>query len=533
MGWLVWLILLSNLIEVDLQDNGMIYDELIAAIPPGQSIEDTLILIRNHFPGSWLKREYFISPKCHIANFRYLNKISKDSMDEAHLKLPSNGMPLIFNRWLQAFGINNKIHKFWTQENQAQAFGTNEKSARDRESSAKSAHRNVTECYKQKTGERYWGLTRISNAEKLDSSANSYKFSDTGKCVNVYVVDSGVNVNHKTFGGRATVGYVVQELYDSEGARDILGHGTHIAGLAAGSTHGSAKHANVIVVKAISYDNNVQVGKLSWLLEGLEWIARYINETESENIMSVINLSLGIEDPERELYFLDECLKGIPAVIVAAAGNNDTDACKWFPARSSSVITVAATGKNDSLFYPSNFGQCVDILAPGQDILSAVPYDNESEFSLSGTLMAAPLVSGVVAQHLENLGMQISVNEMKRILQDSATRLNTSTWDSRTTNLLLHSSCDSETPLVNMSALSDTGICFLTINFTDPFRQRKKRPENPQEPKFPSDYIDILLIVGAALTCPLVLLVLVIKIYYRKKHKKPSQDERNLQLDNV
>ena len=93
-------------------------------------------------------------------------------------------------------------------------------------------------CYEQKTEWRYWGLTRMSTREKPGFEiGDSYKFSSTGKCVNIYVVDTGVNIRHKTFGDRARVGSTPWELLYTEGEGDLTGHGTHVAGLAAGKYH--------------------------------------------------------------------------------------------------------------------------------------------------------------------------------------------------------------------------------------------------------------------------------------------------------
>ena len=90
-------------------------------------------------------------------------------------------------------------------------------------------------CYEQKTGLTNWGLTRISQHERPDFSADdSYKMCGTGEGVTVYVVDTGVNIHHRTFSGRARVGYTVKDLRNIEGDEDKHGHGTHVAGLIAG-----------------------------------------------------------------------------------------------------------------------------------------------------------------------------------------------------------------------------------------------------------------------------------------------------------
>ena len=292
------------------------------------------------------------------------------------------------------------------------------------------------------------------------------------------------------------------------------------SGFFSGSIHGAAKHANIISVKTLAKNHE---GKLSWLVEGLEWIAQYINSTKPTNITSVINFSSGIVDRD-ELNFLEACLQDIPAIVVAAAGNDNADACNVVPARFRDVITVSAIDKDDELFYldekrGANTGPCVDILAPGQDLLSAVNYNNYGEKSHIGTSMAAGLVSGVVAQHLENLGTQVSGYEIKRVLQNAAARLDI--WSSHTTNLLVQSSCDYETPLYDMSLLSDEGICFPTINFTATWKQKwppKSKESNPRE------YIGTFLIIGAGCTISVIIL-LITDICYRRKLNNNREDQ--------
>ena len=91
------------------------------------------------------------------------------------------------------------------------------------------------ECNQQESGQKYWGLSRISSIDRPNFDTARYLFNNTGEGVNIYVVDSGVNVNHQTFGHRARVGYTVDDIRESEGEMDLIGHGTHVAGLAAGN----------------------------------------------------------------------------------------------------------------------------------------------------------------------------------------------------------------------------------------------------------------------------------------------------------
>ena len=136
--------------------------------------------------------------------------------------------------------------------------------------------------------------------------------------------------------------------------------------------------------------------KVSWLTEGLEWISNHINRSSHSNahLTSVINLSIGFDASDRDLDFLDDVICQIPAVSVAAAGNKDTDACYLVPARFSSVITVGATHVYDRLTSYTNYGPCVDILAPGHYIVSASHRNNSGEVKKSGTSMSTGFVSG-------------------------------------------------------------------------------------------------------------------------------------------
>ena len=96
-------------------------------------------------------------------------------------------------------------------------------------------HNDKDVCYAQETGSIYWGLTRISHINRpAYNPHDSYLASETGQCVNIYVVDTGINIIHDTFRRRGLSGYTVDDLKDSEGEDDEAGHGTHVAGLAAG-----------------------------------------------------------------------------------------------------------------------------------------------------------------------------------------------------------------------------------------------------------------------------------------------------------
>jgi subtilisin family serine protease len=215
------------------------------------------------------------------------------------------------------------------------------------------------------------------------------------------VLDTGVRKTHTEFGGRVQYiangsnGDFVGDGYGS--AEDCHGHGTHVAGTAAGATHGVAKLALVRAGRVVNCSGN---GSASMLIAALDWII--LNGIRP----GVVNMSLGygnvlaVRDAVQQLY-----LAGY--VPVAAAGNGNPpgtpiNACLESPAGADNALTVGATDSSDHEAYFSNYGRCVDLLAPGVSITSAGRNSDTHTYSNSGTSMAAPHAAGVAAQYLYN-----------------------------------------------------------------------------------------------------------------------------------
>ena len=238
-----------------------------------------------------------------------------------------------------------------------------------------------------------WGLDRIDQ-RNLPLSA-SYTYTATGTGVKAYIVDSGIRFSHTQFGGRAVSGV---DAIDGGTADDCDGHGTHVAGIVGGSTVGPAKSATLVSVRVLDCSGN---GTLSSIVTGMDYVV-----ADHTSGPAVANLSLGGgANSTIDAAVQNAINDGVTVVVAAGNGNfagRRQDACAYSPARVAAAITVGATSKTDAAAKFSNYGTCVDILAPGVEILSSWVTGDTAGAYLDGTSQAAPHVAGVAALYLQN-----------------------------------------------------------------------------------------------------------------------------------
>eukprot|EP01113_Clastostelium_recurvatum_P010961 TRINITY_DN154_c0_g1_i7.p1 TRINITY_DN154_c0_g1~~TRINITY_DN154_c0_g1_i7.p1 ORF type:complete len:451 (-),score=114.68 TRINITY_DN154_c0_g1_i7:118-1395(-) len=238
-----------------------------------------------------------------------------------------------------------------------------------------------------------WGLGRIWQSSR--GALTSYRYwASAGAGTDVYILDTGLNAAHVEFTGRVVTGanFVTGDT-NWPGTADGNGHGTHVASTSAGTTYGVAKKASVIPVKVLSSSGS---GAWSGIISGVDWVATsYRNRRRP----SVANMSLG----GGATASLDTAVTNAIAAgvsFVVAAGNDNANACNYSPARTQNAITVGSTTNADARSSFSNFGNCVDIFAPGSNILGAWYGSATATSTISGTSMASPHVCGAVSLYM-------------------------------------------------------------------------------------------------------------------------------------
>lgn len=232
-----------------------------------------------------------------------------------------------------------------------------------------------------------WGLDRVDQRNRaLD---NTYNYFPTGAGVRAYIVDTGIRLSHRDFGGRATVGADV--VGDGRNGNDCFGHGTQVAGVLGGQDFGVAKGVQLVAVRAGDCAGSATTSRL---IAGINWVVT--NAVRP----AVVNLSFGVgADPAMDRAVGALVARDIP--VFTSAGNASTDACRQSPARVPEAITVGASDIFDSPAWFSNSGSCVDLYAPGDGVVSDGIASDTDFGAASGTSMAAPYVAGTAALLLQ------------------------------------------------------------------------------------------------------------------------------------
>jgi len=175
-------------------------------------------------------------------------------------------------------------------------------------------------------------------------------------------------------------------------AADAQGHGSHTAGTAAGTSYGVAPGA---FVKSIKVLGDYNFNPWSWAYGGMDWVAT------NHQKPAVASMSLGGPMFGMGMEAAVTALVNSGVTVSVSAGNSDGDSCTYMPAHLPVAITVGATTAQNSRWDLSNKGACVDIWAPGDEVVSIDAKSDTDSLSMSGTSMSCPHVSGGIALILQ------------------------------------------------------------------------------------------------------------------------------------
>ncbi|WP_454861541.1 S8 family serine peptidase [Peribacillus frigoritolerans] len=252
--------------------------------------------------------------------------------------------------------------------------------------------------------------------KKLGTSAAWTKSMGSKELI-VAIIDDGIDRNHEDLKGR------IVNAYDTIRNRKHIvpkgEHGTHIAGIIAGSANngigGTGVAPNVKLMPINVFDG--EYADTADIIDAIHYAV--------QQKANIINMSLGDTSYSESLNkaVQEAYKKGV--LIVAAAGNEGDmgkNVQRVYPAAFSHVISVAATNSSDKRPSYSNYHSTVDIAAPGDDILSTLP--NGKYGWMSGTSMATPMVAGVAAL-IWSHEPKLNKTEVEYRLYDSAVDLGT------------------------------------------------------------------------------------------------------------
>jgi cerevisin len=264
-----------------------------------------------------------------------------------------------------------------------------------------------------------WGLARISHRNNpINADAdNVYMFNNlSGFDTTIYILDTGVRGTHDEFSGRFRYGANFVDDADGDGA----GHGTHVAGIAAGSSVGVSKNANIVSVKIL--DKN-KVGSISKFVKGVSWIIDDVKRNGGSH-HAVINYSaVGRLSEARNVAIGAAIDAGI--LFVGPSGNRGTDACGVGPCNYNpreGMLVVAALNFTDEPASFTNYGPCVDVYAPGVNITSSIDTSDDAYVMMSGSSMASPYVAGL-ASYYWSLNNSYSMKDISDLITNSNTGL--------------------------------------------------------------------------------------------------------------
>jgi len=219
-----------------------------------------------------------------------------------------------------------------------------------------------------------WGIDRVDSRSGTDGRYDVG--AETGAGSRVYVLDTGVRISHREFGGRAVAGWSAGCRTGSEagcsrswvhrgvitsGRASCSAHGTHCASTVGGARYGVAPGTTIVAVQVLSCSGS---GSTAGVIEGIEWAVA--DAASHPDKRAIISMSLG-GGRSSAMNLAVKAAHDANVVVVAAAGNENSDACGRSPASAAEALTVGSTTASDTKSSFSNHGTCVDLQVIGRE----------------------------------------------------------------------------------------------------------------------------------------------------------------------
>lgn len=279
----------------------------------------------------------------------------------------------------------------------------------------------VNGVFEEKSQEVPWHLDRISKRHlPLDGT---YPYSDPGSChknsevdIETVVVDTGCDVNHPEFEGRAEF---LANFADDGIDRDCNSHGTFCSSQIGGLRAGVCKSAKLFAVKVLSCDGS---GSTSGVIAGMDYTFNRHIERERSNpkLRTIMSMSLGGGFSLALNRVVEKMVKSSDTFyIVVASGNENQDAKYTSPASARGIFTVNAMNRNDQRAYFSNYGKFTDIYSPGVENYGAI-LDGKYNIA-SGTSFSTPILAGIM-NHVLDENPHMNLKQLKEKILNDATK---------------------------------------------------------------------------------------------------------------
>lgn len=238
-----------------------------------------------------------------------------------------------------------------------------------------------------------WALDRVDQvALPLDGYVT--RLATAGSGVRVAIFDTGIRWTHREVAGRVIAGFD-GFTNQAKGSGDAHGHGTAVASTVGGATLGLASAAKFLDIRVLNAQGS---GTSVELVRGVDFLLA--ERKKNPTIPVVANFSLGFAGGSVLIDSTVARLVNAGIAVVAAAGNDAGDACRTSPARLPAAITVGASDARDARATFSAIGSCVDVFAPGVQVLIASAASDAAQALASGTSFSSPITAGAVATAL-------------------------------------------------------------------------------------------------------------------------------------